>query len=233
MGYKVMASTLPLLQKSLTERESSSSGRSSPCKTPLLRRLLICFVGTHDNGKTTLARDLELKILEMGIDVEVSPEVARIVAAEGYPINEETTFNTQLRIACKQLTQLQDYTRLARVVISDRFHDNAAYTQHASIQGRILQAEVEMIEDINWAMIHLFRDNMRLFYLEPLERENVTDDGLRSASLEYRDKIDEYIRNYNEYLRIPCTNVPPGTRKERLDFMLRELRDELRMLRDE
>lgn len=216
------------------EPEQSFDGRHSPCKKPSLRRLLICFVGTHDNGKTTLARDLELKILEMGIDVEVSPEVARIVAAEGYPINEETTFKTQLRIACKQLTQLQDYTRLARVVISDRFHDNAAYTQYASVErGRITQGEVEMIIDVNWAMIHLFKNDMRLFYLEPLERENVTDDGLRSASLTYRDTIDEYIRNYNVYLKLPHTSVPPGNRKERLDFVMRELREELWMLRDE
>jgi len=233
-----MQSTLNLPQKSSVEPEQSSVGRPSPYKKPSLRRLLICFVGTHDNGKTTLAKDLELKILEMGIDVEVSPEVARVVAAEGYPINEETTFKTQLRIACKQLIQLQDYTRLARVVISDRFHDNVAYAAYAQQQGNITTDELWMIKDVCKIMVHSFKKDMRLFYLEPLEREDVTDDGLRSASLEYRDIIDRYIRRLNDELKksprdLLITNVPTGTRKERLDFMVRELREELRMLRDE
>lgn len=172
----------------------------------------LAISGGHCIGKTTLAKTLSKRL-----DWEVSPEFARIAAAEGYGINEHADARSQIRIIQLQVdweTERADYN-----LICDRSPlDALAYALELHRRGRMSAKELEILAAIARMWIHSYT-----LHIIPSPRDcRMEDDGVRWLDEATRDRIHDRIITIITALGLPYIEVS-GTVEQRTEQVMDEL----------
>ena len=173
----------------------------------------LAISGGQCTGKTTLA-----KALSNRLDWEVSPEFARIAAAEGYGINKHADARSQTRIIQLQVdweTEREDYN-----LICDRSPlDALAYALELHRRGRMSAKELEILA----AVARMWAQSYTL-HIVPSPRDcRMEDDGVRWLDEAVRDRIHDRIITIITALGLPYIEVS-GTVEQRTEQVMGELR---------
>lgn len=136
----------------------------------------ILITGAMGTGKTTLTSDIS-----KNIGYKILPEVARLMAEEGYKLDKKITPEIELEILRRQVLleeEKEDY-------IADRgLIDLLAYCLV------LFPEEEDLLNKINIALSNACYDIV--FYL-PIEFP-IEEDGVRSTDVVFQKKIDEKIK---------------------------------------
>ena len=141
----------------------------------------IGLCGTVSVGKTTLVN--ALKELPEFADYEVATERSKYLRDRGIALNDDSTIKGQLVFAAERSLEL-----MKENIITDRtFYDVCAFTLSAkSIEWSIKTRFTEL-------MMSLHTDYDVIIYVSP-EGIEIEDNGVRTTNAEYRDKIDNVIK---------------------------------------
>ena len=141
----------------------------------------IGLCGTVSVGKTTLVN--ALKELPEFTNYEVATERSKYLRDQGVALNDDSTIKGQLVFAAERSLEL-----MKENIITDRtFYDVCAFTLSAkSIEWSIKTRFTEL-------MMSLHKDYDVVIYVSP-EGIEIEDNGVRTTNAEYRDKIDNVIK---------------------------------------
>jgi nicotinamide riboside kinase len=141
----------------------------------------IGLCGTVSVGKTTLVN--ALKELSEFANYEVATERSKYLRDQGIALNDDSTIKGQLVFAAERSLEL-----MKENIITDRtFYDVCAFTLSAkSIEWSIKTRFTEL-------MMSLHKDYDVIIYVSP-EGIEIEDNGVRTTNAEYRDKIDNVIK---------------------------------------
>lgn len=152
------------------------------------------FTGSHGTGKTTALLEAAAIAKKHGRKVVTVEETARTCPG---PINKEATYRSQTHIFANQLQrEIEAEWRTDDLVLTDRtVLDIAAYNQ-------------VNLDDVS----NNFLDNKKSFIKEWMETYDVVvyfpprddylvDDGVREVDIDYRDKIDNVIKDLLKEMR--------------------------------
>ena len=172
----------------------------------------LAISGGQCTGKTTLAKTLSKRL-----DWEVSPEFARIAAAEGYGINHTTGFISQMRILELQIRWelLQDQKPL----ICDRSTvDTLAYSIEARHNERMSAEELTYLAGV----ARIWTPGYTLHIIPSPRDCRMEDDGVRWTDEAARDRIHDRIITIINALGLPYIEVS-GTVEQRTEQVMDEL----------
>lgn len=173
--------------------------------------VVIGISGTHSSGKTTTMDYLKQKYPKLNLVSEAARDCP-------YPINENTSFESQEWIFRTQIKRELD-APLNDITISDRtVYDQLAYVKYAYQHHNITYAEYDMLEKriLAWGKTY------DLIAYIPIQF-GLVDDGVRSKSEEYRKEIDDFIQNILESYVPNKYVVLRGPPSERSAILEREL----------
>jgi nicotinamide riboside kinase len=141
----------------------------------------IGLCGTVSVGKTTLVN--ALKELPEFTNYEVATERSKYLRDQGIALNDDSTIKGQLVFAAERSLEL-----MKENIITDRtFYDVCAFTLSAkSIEWSVKTRFTEL-------MMSLHKDYDVIIYVSP-EGIEIEDNGVRTTNAEYRDKIDNVIK---------------------------------------
>jgi len=141
----------------------------------------IGLCGTVSVGKTTLVN--ALKELPEFANYEVATERSKYLRDQGIALNDDSTIKGQLVFAAERSLEL-----MKENIITDRtVYDVSAFTLSAkSIEWPIKIRFTEL-------MMSLHTDYDVIIYVSP-EGIEIEDNGVRTTNAEYRDKIDNVIK---------------------------------------
>ena len=141
----------------------------------------IGLCGTVSVGKTTLVN--ALKELPEFADYEIATERSKYLRDQGIALNDDSTVKGQLVFAAERSLEL-----MKENIITDRtVYDVSAFTLSAkSIEWPIKIRFTEL-------MMSLHKDYDVIIYVSP-EGIEIEDNGVRTTNAEYRDKIDNVIK---------------------------------------
>jgi nicotinamide riboside kinase len=141
----------------------------------------IGLCGTVSVGKTTLVN--ALKELPEFANYEVATERSKYLRDQGIALNDDSTIKGQLVFAAERSLEL-----MKENIITDRtFYDVCAFTLSAkSIEWSVKTRFTEL-------MMSLHTDYDVIIYVSP-EGIEIEDNGVRTTNAEYRDKIDNVIK---------------------------------------
>lgn len=141
----------------------------------------IGLTGTVSVGKTTLVN--ALKELEQFKDYEVATERSKYLRDQGIALNTDSTLKGQIVFAAERALELMKPN-----IITDRtIYDVVAFTLSAnSIPGTIKRRFFDL-------MLELRHEYDVIIYVSP-EGVNIENNGVRETNAEYRNQIDEIIR---------------------------------------
>lgn len=164
----------------------------------------IILTGSQGTGKSTILKEFEKE------GWNVITEVVRNLSKTGINVNEMGDEDGQRKIFETYKELLWDDVNY----ISDRgLTDVAAYTDYLVREGKVHP-------NVLWRQLEDIKDFMRnnpdvVFCYFPIEFP-VVDDGFRSTNEEFRNKIDEYIKQILDTCQIPYITVT-GTVEERFN----------------
>ncbi|NOX32533.1 MAG: AAA family ATPase [Deltaproteobacteria bacterium] len=154
---------------------------------------LIAFTGSHGTGKSTAAsvmyRDLKYKYPKKSIHVLFDQEVFC-----PYPINKETTPESQLWIFTNQIRQELSLLSRFDLVVTDRtIVDVIAYTSSAGF------------DSLTMAMLSIAENHMsiyrKIYFRKIINNDFCYADGIREAKDQtFRDEIEELMLVYFDEL---------------------------------
>lgn len=151
----------------------------------------VALVGASSTGKTTVFELLKNRLPKW----EFVNESTRTVKGFGYPINEEGEEATQLAISVFHIKALL----LPNHLILDRcFLDVVVYSSIMS--DRVPSRTMNYLEEV-WKQV---QEEYTHYIYFPIEF-NAVDDGVRSISEEWREKVDEEFQDRlrgMKYLRV-------------------------------
>ena len=141
----------------------------------------IGLCGTVSVGKTTLVN--ALKELPEFANYEVATERSKYLRDQGIALNSDSTIKGQLVFAAERSLEL-----MKENIITDRtVYDVCAFTLSAkSIEW---QNKIKFTE----LLMQLHKDYDVIIYVSP-EGIDIEDNGVRTTDSEYRDKIDNVIK---------------------------------------
>ena len=141
----------------------------------------IGLCGTVSVGKTTLVN--ALKELPEFANYEIATERSKYLRDQGIALNSDSTIKGQLVFAAERSLEL-----MKENIITDRtVYDVSAFTLSAkSIDWSTKQKFVEVL-------MQLHNEYDVIIYVSP-EGIDIEDNGVRTTDSEYRDKIDEVIK---------------------------------------
>jgi nicotinamide riboside kinase len=141
----------------------------------------IGLCGTVSVGKTTLVN--ALKELPEFANYEIATERSKYLRDQGIALNSDSTIKGQLVFAAERSLEL-----MKENIITDRtVYDVSAFTLSAkSIDWPTKQKFVEVL-------MQLHNEYDVIIYVSP-EGIDIEDNGVRTTDAEYRDKIDEVIK---------------------------------------
>ena len=141
----------------------------------------IGLCGTVSVGKTTLVN--ALKELPEFTNYEVATERSKYLRDQGIALNDDSTIKGQLVFAAERSLEL-----MKENIITDRtVYDVSAFTLSAkSIEWSVKTRFTEL-------MMSLHKDYDVIIYVSP-EGIEIEDNGVRTTNAEYRDKIDNVIK---------------------------------------
>lgn len=151
----------------------------------------VALVGASSTGKTTVFELLKNKLPKW----EFVNESTRTVRGFGYPINEEGEEATQLAISVFHIKALL----LPNHLVLDRcFLDVVVYS--SIMTDRVPSRTMNYLEEV-WKQV---QEEYTHYIYFPIEF-NAVDDGVRSTSEEWREKIDREFQDRlksMDYLRV-------------------------------
>ncbi len=159
----------------------------------------IAIIGTHSTGKTTILENLSSHFKELGKEVIILPEYARLCP---FPINENTTIEAQKWILLSQITEENKIDHRDKILLSDRGTiDNFAYMYRIG--------HTDAIENFERCAVAHMRTYDFVFKTQKLSLA-AKEDGIRTTDLEFRDMIDRLIthlllKHDIKYLNLPQT----------------------------
>lgn len=189
----------------------------------------VALVGAHGTGKTTLSREITLRLSADRHRVATLQEVPRLVCEM---VNDPTFFrqtrNTALKQALLLFAQLVHESEkshsAADVVLGDRTPlDHWAYTLHF-FSSAFSTDELGAIYETLIAQ-HAMRTYRAIFYL-PIEFP-VVDDGVREDDVAFQKSIDERILSLLRRYSIPFTTLR-GSVDERASTSMQVITELLR-----
>jgi nicotinamide riboside kinase len=141
----------------------------------------IGLCGTVSVGKTTLVN--ALKELPEFADYELATERSKYLRDQGIALNSDSTIKGQLVFAAERSLEL-----MKENIITDRtVYDVCAFTLSAkSIEW---QNKIKFTE----LLMQLHKEYDAIIYVSP-EGIEIEDNGVRTTDSEYRNKIDEVIK---------------------------------------
>ncbi len=158
----------------------------------------IAIVGSHSTGKTTLIERLADHFKELGKEVIILPEYARLCP---FPINENTTLEAQKWILLSQITEENKIDHKDTVLLSDRATiDNFAYMYR-------IVGNSDAIENFERCAVAHMRTYDFVFKTQKLSLA-AKEDGIRTTDLEFRDMIDRLITHLLMKHGIKYSNLP-------------------------
>ena len=170
----------------------------------------IAISGPHSSGKTTLLYGLAHELKKDGVRLEILSEAARSVSKLGFPLNLETTFESQLLILVNMIhEELIRSNSEVDVLLSDRsVIDQIPYSR----LGKLNVQEFMEIMNITKSYLKVKPYDL-IIRLEG--GVAVEDDGVREKDLNYLNLIKEefiWIYNNSEFWNgvgpIPCMWIP-------------------------
>jgi nicotinamide riboside kinase len=174
----------------------------------------IGLTGTVSVGKTTLVN--ALKELKQFKDYEIATERSKYLRDQGIALNIDSTLKGQIVFAAERALELMKPN-----IITDRtIYDVIAFTLSAK---SINKFEKRHFFDL---MLDLRNEYDVVIYVSP-KGVDIENNGVRETNADYRNEIDEIIR---ELLK---THPPKklieisGTNTERINIILRELNLEI------
>ena len=174
----------------------------------------IGLCGTMSVGKTTLVN--KLKELKQFKNYEFAIERSKYLMDLGIPLNTDSTLKGQTVFLAERVAEL-----MKENIITDRtIIDVIAFTNLAkSIDFK----DKEYFEDYACLFVGEYD---YIFYISP-EGTIMEDNGVRETNLEYRENIDEAIRNALNKFGHRCDNVHilKGTTNDRIEQMLGIIQD--------
>jgi len=163
----------------------------------------IGLTGTQSVGKSTLAK--ALKNLPEFANYEVATERSKYLRDQGIALNDDSTIKGQLVFAAERSLEL-----MKENIITDRtVYDVSAFTLSAkSIEW---QTKIKFTKLI----MQLHKEYDVIIYVSP-EGIEFEDNGVRTTDSEYRDKIDNVIKEMLiEWPPVKLIEVK-GTTEERI-----------------
>jgi nicotinamide riboside kinase len=163
----------------------------------------IGLCGTVSVGKTTLVN--ALKELPEFANYEVATERSKYLRDQGVALNDDSTIKGQLVFAAERSLEL-----MKENIITDRtVYDVCAFTLSAkSIEW---QNKIKFTE----LLMQLHKEYDVIIYVSP-EGIEIEDNGVRTTDSEYRNKIDEVIKEMLiEWPPVKLIEVK-GTTEERI-----------------
>jgi nicotinamide riboside kinase len=163
----------------------------------------IGLCGTVSVGKTTLVN--ALKELPEFADYELATERSKYLRDQGIALNSDSTIKGQLVFAAERSLEL-----MKENIITDRtVYDVCAFTLSAkSIEW---QNKIKFTE----LLMQLHKEYDVIIYVSP-EGIEIEDNGVRTTDSEYRNKIDEVIKEMLiEWPPVKLIEVK-GTTEERI-----------------
>ena len=141
----------------------------------------IGLTGTQSVGKSTLAK--ALKNLPEFANYELATERSKYLRDQGIALNSDSTIKGQLVFAAERSLEL-----MKENIITDRtVYDVSAFTLSAkSIEW---QTKIKFTKLI----MQLHKEYDVIIYVSP-EGIEIEDNGVRTTDSEYRDKIDNVIK---------------------------------------
>ena len=141
----------------------------------------IGLCGTVSVGKTTLVN--ALKELPEFANYEIATERSKYLRDQGIALNDDSTLKGQLVFAAERSLEL-----MKENIITDRtFYDVGAFTLSAkSIEWWVRETFVNIL-------MQLRKEYDVIIYVSP-EGIEIEDNGVRTTNSEYRDKIDNVIK---------------------------------------
>ena len=174
----------------------------------------IGLCGTMSVGKTTLVN--RLKELKQFKNFEFATERSKYLMNLGIPLNTDSTLKGQTIFLAERCAEL-----IKENIITDRtVIDVMAFTNLArSIDFK----DKEYFEDYACLFVGEYD---YIFYISP-EGTVMEDNGVRETDLEYRENIDEAIRNTLNKFGHRCDNVNilKGSTDDRIEQMLGIIQD--------
>ena len=174
----------------------------------------IGLCGTMSVGKTTLVKALK-KVPEFK-NYNFATERSKYLNDLGIPLNTDSTLKGQTVFLAERVAEL-----MKENIITDRtIIDVIAFTNLAkSIDFK----DKEYFEDYACLFVGEYD---YIFYISP-EGTVMEDNGVRETDLEYRDNIDEAIRNTLNKFGHRCDNVHilKGSTDDRIEQMLGIIQD--------
>lgn len=186
----------------------------------------VAITGSHGTGKTTLVNELGLYW-----DIPVIHERARQFGDEGFDLNHDATFETQLLMMLGQLAD-EDGLFGRSALISDRtIVDYLAYIYHSHHRPN-----KQVLDSIEASVYHLLNPGMRrrydyVFYL-PADSLPLVGDDLRPQDVRYQLDIDATLRAYYKRYGIDLYEVQSvdlTDRKEEITAVIREHYPDIRV----
>jgi nicotinamide riboside kinase len=163
----------------------------------------IGLCGTVSVGKTTLVN--ALKELPEFANYEIATERSKYLRDQGVALNDDSTIKGQLVFAAERSLEL-----MKENIITDRtVYDVSAFTLSAkSIEWWVRETFVNIL-------MQLRKEYDVIIYVSP-EGIEIEDNGVRTTNSEYRDKIDNVIKEMLiEFPPIKLIEVK-GTTEERI-----------------
>jgi nicotinamide riboside kinase len=163
----------------------------------------IGLCGTVSVGKTTLVN--ALKELPEFANYEIATERSKYLRDQGVALNDDSTIKGQLVFAAERSLEL-----MKENIITDRtVYDVSAFTLSAK------SIEWWIRETFTIILMQLRKDYDIIIYVSP-EGIEIEDNGVRTTNAEYRDKIDNVIKEMLvEFPPVKLIEVK-GTTEERI-----------------
>ncbi|MDB4543228.1 ATP-binding protein [bacterium] len=165
----------------------------------------IAFTGAQSTGKTTVMNELQA-YYPYTPDFKFLSEITRDVAKLNLKINEDGNDQTQLLIMNKHLENVQKQN-----IVMDRCAlDGVVYTRYLYNRGQVSEWVMDYAERVFSLMIDRYDF---IFYIAP--EFAITDDGVRSTSVDFRNEIVKLFEQYILLCEIPVTHLT-GDKQERV-----------------
>lgn len=159
------------------------------------------LISTHCTGKTTLTYTVAGELKKQGIKVRPITEIATSAFERGFPINKNTTLESQAWIFHTQCAlELEAEMYNYEVTICDRtVLDNYCYMENS------LGKQKEYLDMVlNHVKLHPYNK----LYLIPITNNELENDNVRDTDVNFQRKIDIKLRAFLKDFKIDYIKLP-------------------------
>ena len=162
----------------------------------------IAFIGTHGTGKTTLSHSLTADLKKMGVNAAMVNEISSKCPL---PINENSSFKTQLWIMSAQICEeLEASDKYPHIICDRSILDGYTYAV-------VIGCANEFLEKIAESWIKTYDYLFKVPVTKPIEA-----DGIRSTDKKFQTDVDEMMEKVLQEKKIKFFRLP---KESQIDFI--------------